>query len=293
MSPADGALGAPSHLHLNIGAGTDRGLRRELNEDSFSAADPLFVVADGMGGHVAGEVASYECIQTLTHEPTLQPGLRSAKALDLHNALTRADARIREQTNARAGTTVTGAVLVEEHGLPHWLIFNVGDSRTYRLNRGSLEQITVDHSAVQEMLDGGYLTPAEALIHPRRHVVTRAIGLGPDAEADFWLIPVDDGDRILVCSDGLTGELSDHHILETLTSVADPQEAVDSLIQASLRSGGRDNITIVLVDAHLSETPGEESSTKDPATAQLSDTTALPTAEQAPAVTHLHEENHG
>ncbi|WP_449372283.1 PP2C family protein-serine/threonine phosphatase [Arthrobacter psychrolactophilus] len=104
---------------------------------------------------------------------------------------------------------------------------------------------------------------------------------------------MEEGDRILVCSDGLTGELSDEQIHETLTTVADPQEAVDSLIQASLRSGGRDNITIVLVDAHLSEMPGAATSTTDPATAQLSHTTALPTAAQAPAVTHLHEENHG
>lgn len=242
------AHGAPG-VSLSFGFGTDRGLRRELNEDSFLAADPLFAVADGMGGHEAGEVASRECIQTLSEQSVLTASSRQATASDLAHALHLADARIRELTNARAGTTLSGVVLVEERGVPYWLVFNVGDSRTYRLSQGNFSQISVDHSEVQELVDAGFITPEEALTHPRRHVVTRALGTGTDTEADFWLVPVEEGDRILVCSDGLSGELSDTQIHRALSTLRHPQDAVDSLIQAALRSGGRDNITVVVVDA--------------------------------------------
>lgn len=244
------AAGAPAPgVRLSYGFGTDRGLRRELNEDSFLAADPLFAVADGMGGHEAGEVASRECIRTLSSQSVLAAGSREATAAQLHQALQLADTRIRELTNARAGTTVSGVVLVEERGVPYWLVFNVGDSRTYRLSQGSFSQVSVDHSEVQELVDGAFITPAEALVHPRRHVVTRALGTGSDTEADFWLVPVEDGDRIMVCSDGLSGELSDEQIHRALGTLRHPQDAVDSLIQAALRSGGRDNVTVVVVDA--------------------------------------------
>ena len=133
--------------------------------------------------------------------------------------------------------------------MPYWLVFNVGDSRTYRLSQGDFAQVSVDHSEVQELVDAGFITAAEALTHPRRHVVTRALGTGTDTEADFWLVPVEEGDRILVCSDGLSGELSDEQIHRALSTLRHPQDAVDSLIQAALRSGGRDNITVVVVDA--------------------------------------------
>lgn len=240
---------ASTGVRLSFGFGTDRGLRRELNEDAFLAADPLFAVADGMGGHEAGEVASRECIKTLSSQGVLAAGSRAATAAELDHALREADTRIRELTNARAGTTVSGVVLVEERGVPYWLVFNVGDSRTYRLSQGTFSQVSVDHSEVQELVDAGFITPAEALTHPRRHVVTRALGTGSDTEADFWLVPVEEGDRILVCSDGLSGEISDEQIHRALGTLRHPQDAVDSLIQAALRSGGRDNITVVVVDA--------------------------------------------
>ncbi|WP_113719405.1 PP2C family protein-serine/threonine phosphatase [Arthrobacter dokdonensis] len=243
----------PQGVTLSYAFGTDRGLRRELNEDAFLAADPIFAVADGMGGHEAGEVASRECISVLSQQEVLAAGSRSATAVDVQLALRQADARIRELSQARAGTTVTGVVLVEERGVPYWLVFNVGDSRTYRLSQGRFSQISVDHSEVQELVDGGFITPAEALVHPRRHVVTRALGTGPDTEADYWLLPVEDGDRILVCSDGLTGEVDDEGIRRALSALDRPQDVVDSLIQAALRSGGRDNVTLVVVDASLGE----------------------------------------
>lgn len=236
-------------ITLRWGSGTDRGLRRELNEDSFLAADPIFAVADGMGGHEAGEVASRECIKALRETAVLAPGSREASALDLQQALLQADAKIRELTDSRAGTTATGVVLVQEAGNPYWLVFNVGDSRTYRLSQGKFEQISVDHSEVQELVDAGHISSDQALVHPRRHVVTRALGTGEDTEADYWLIPVEDGDRYLICSDGLTGELSDLQIAQVLSTVEYPQDAVDSLVQAALRSGGRDNVTVLIVDA--------------------------------------------
>jgi protein phosphatase len=139
--------------------------------------------------------------------------------------------------------------VVEKLGVPYWLVLNIGDSRTYRLSRGSFSQVSVDHSAVQELVDAGQITPAQAAVHPRRHVVTRALGTGDETEADFWLLPIEEGDRMLVCSDGLNGELSDDQIAGILGSEADPQAAVDELIQAALRSGGRDNVTAIVIHA--------------------------------------------
>jgi len=212
-------------LQAVFGYASDRGLRRELNEDSLIAADPLFAVADGMGGHEAGEVASSICVRTLGDSRIVGEHLPEVPAAEVEELLAKADRQIREATGGRAGTTLTGAVLVQEESQPYWLVFNVGDSRTYRLSRGVLEQITVDHSEVQELVDLGQITPDEALVHPRRHVVTRALGTGNDTNADFWLIPVEPGDRLLVCSDGLTGEVSDGHIFQILSAVSDPQDA--------------------------------------------------------------------
>lgn len=272
MSPNNEALSseheleeAVNGLRLSFGSGTDRGLRRELNEDSFIAADPVFAVADGMGGHEAGEVASRECISVLSHQPVLMDGSRIATAADLQSALQQADYRIRELSEARAGTTLTGVAVVEERSVPYWLVFNIGDSRTYRLSQGVLSQVSVDHSEVQELVDGGYLTPAQAQVHPRRHVVTRALGTGNDTEADYWLVPIEEGDRVLVCSDGLTDEVSDEQISRALLSASSPQEAVDSLIQSALRSGGRDNVTVVVVQAeNISSKYQDQTLNKEP-----------------------------
>ena len=238
-----------SGLSLSYGYGTDRGLRRELNEDSFIASDPVFAVADGMGGHEAGEIASGMCVRALAAMPQLATGERSVTAAVIQQYLMKADSSIREATGARAGTTLTGAVVVEQMGMPYWLVMNIGDSRTYRLSQGQFAQVSVDHSEVQELVDAGEITPEEATVHPRRHVVTRALGTGDETEADYWLLPVEEGDRILVCSDGLNAELTDEHMFRILSTVGHPQDAVDALIQAALRNGGRDNVTVIVVDA--------------------------------------------
>ena len=249
MKPQPATVPPVADLRLNVGYGTDRGLRREMNEDSFLAADPVFAVADGMGGHEAGEIASGICVRTLAEMPQLASGARDATAGLVQEYLLAADESIREATGSRAGTTLSGVVVVEQLGLPYWLVLNIGDSRTYRFRNGNLAQISVDHSEVQELVDAGQISRTEAAVHPRRHVVTRALGTGYETEADYWLVPVEEGDRILVCSDGLNGELDDEQIAGILASEADPQAAVDELIQAALRSGGRDNVTCIVVDA--------------------------------------------
>ncbi|MEW1822513.1 protein phosphatase 2C domain-containing protein [Arthrobacter sp. NPDC080031] len=236
---------------LSYGYGTDRGLSRELNEDSFIAEDPVFAVADGMGGHEAGEIASALCVRTLGSLPQLASGVRSATAVAMQECIFAADFQIRNATGGRAGTTLTGVVVAEHMGVPYWLVMNIGDSRTYRLSGGDFRQITVDHSEVQELVEAGSITRDEAMVHPRRHVVTRALGTGGANEPDFWLLPIEDGDRMLICSDGLTGELNDEHMFRILSTVEKPQDAVDALIQEALLSGGRDNVTAIVVDARL------------------------------------------
>ena len=240
---------APRDVCLSYGFATDRGLRRELNEDSLIASEPVFAVADGMGGHEAGEIASGICVRTLGDSPIIGRHLPEFSAADLEALIEDADREIRRQTGGQAGTTLTGVVLVQEAGMPYWLFFNVGDSRTYRLSQGQFGQISVDHSEVQELVDLGTITSEEARTHPRRHVVTRALGTGDDAEADFWLMPVEEGDRILICSDGLSGEVTDDGIYSVLSTVRDPQQACEELVDATLRSGARDNVTLIVVDA--------------------------------------------
>ncbi len=251
MSGLDGPAedGPAEVICLNVGSSSDIGLRRKVNEDSLLVRSPLFAVADGMGGHEAGDVASRLCIETLAADPALATPGEQITAADLQAALQLADARIRQETGGRAGTTVSGVVLVREGRQPYWLFFNVGDSRSYRLHAKGLEQMSVDHSEVQELVDLGQITPAAARVHPRRNVVTRALGAGTQNQADFWLVPVEESDRILICSDGLTTELNDDQIQTILQTIPDPQPACTELIQASLRSGGRDNITVIVVDA--------------------------------------------
>ena len=151
--------------------------------------------------------------------------------------------------NGRAGTTLSGVVIASVDGMGYWLAVNIGDSRTYRFADAELEQITVDHSVVQELIDAGELTPEDASTDRRRNIITRAIGASSTGDADYWLFPAELGDRIIVCSDGLTSELPDRRIREILSTTADPQEAAEALVAEALQAGGRDNITVVIADA--------------------------------------------
>ncbi|GAA1978536.1 PP2C family protein-serine/threonine phosphatase [Microbacterium pumilum] len=242
--------GAEPPVTVAWGAASDPGLRRALNEDSFLAAPPLFLVADGMGGHRAGDVASATVIEefaTYAGRPSLSIG-------DLHSAVDRARRRVADLSDGAgdgigAGTTLSGVVICEVDGDAYWLAVNLGDSRTYRLSDGELEQISVDHSVVQELIDSGLLTPDAAARDSRRNVITRAIGGGSDSEADYWLIPAEVGDRILVCSDGLPGELDRDAIHAVLLAEADAQAAATRLVHEAMLRGGRDNITALVVDA--------------------------------------------
>lgn len=281
MSAPDGQ---PLELPLEVrwGAATHRGARRSLNEDSHLASGRAFVVADGMGGHDAGEVASRVAVEALG---PLSAGLREAPGgsatHDVEERLAIAHERLQEIGTAPgrgAGTTITGVILVEHEGAPYWLVLNLGDSRTYLLVDGRLEQVSVDHSEVQELLDAGAITAAEARTHPRRHVVTRALGPGPRPAADFWFLPVGAHDRMLVCSDGLTVELDDDRIAELLLADPDPQVAADRLVAEALHAGGRDNITVVVVDARYADDDAGAERTAPRAETETDDEDTLPRA---------------
>lgn len=227
------------------GSATDQGLVRSINEDSLLAYPPVFLVADGMGGHDAGNVAS----RVVVDEFTSLIGRDYATTEQVHDAIMRAAGRMREALGDRTGgTTVAGAALTVIDDGEYWLVFNVGDSRVYRLGESGFEQISVDHSVVQELLDSGEIDSQTARNHPERHVITRAVGTGALPEPDYWLLPVSTADRFLLCSDGLTTELADATIEHGLRSFDDPQVAADWLVGAAVESGGRDNVTVVVVD---------------------------------------------
>lgn len=228
------------------GSATDRGRVRALNEDALLAHPPVFLVADGMGGHEAGDVASRLAVEEFAR----LAGLSAVDASDLHACFRRAAQRIREAFERReGGTTVAGVALAEHEGAAHWLVFNVGDSRVYRWTDGALTQLTVDHSVVQELVDSGTLSRAAAEQHPERHVLTRALGTGADPEPDYWTLPAGPGDRLLVCTDGVTGELDAATLAEVLAGAPDSGAAAAELVRRAVEAGGRDNATALVVDA--------------------------------------------
>ncbi|MFB2598747.1 PP2C family serine/threonine-protein phosphatase [Herbiconiux sp. P17] len=238
-------------LVTSVGAATHTGLRRASNEDSYLADTPVFLVADGMGGHEAGEVASslavgaFAQLARQAHGAPLTTGdLRGA-----FEVASRAIAELGHSGLRSAGTTVSGVAIAESDGVAYWLVFNLGDSRTYRLADATLEQISVDHSVVQELVDGGELDRAAAAAHPDRNVITRALGAGGEFRPDYWLVPIESGDRILICSDGVSGELDDAIIARVLREEPEPQNAATRLVHEGILRGGRDNLTAVVVDA--------------------------------------------
>ena len=231
---------------VHVGAASDRGGRLD-NEDSYHADGGVYLVADGMGGHAAGEVASATAVDELA---ALADGTPDEE--DVRIALRRAHERVRALPSGgerRPGTTVSGVVLSRRDGLPCWLVLNVGDSRTYRMVGGVLEQLTTDHSRVAELVAAGCLDPADAARHPERHVVTRVLGGGsPEVDPDVFALPVSPTERIVVCSDGLSEALPDVRIQAELRAQADAQGAADALVGAALAVGARDNVTVLVVD---------------------------------------------
>ena len=229
-------------------AASNVGRRRAANEDSFVAKPPIFAVADGMGGHSAGDVASAAVVTRLAEIATV-PFLDTE---NIDRALARAtdDITLEGETEFGIGTTVTGAALTLHDGDAYFAVFNIGDSRVYLFDHNELSQVTVDHSVVQELVDAGQLTRDEAEHHPDSNIITRAVGFGVVPTADIWLLPARPGVRLLVCSDGLTKEVSDERIRLHLAAGLTPVETGGALIDAALAAGGRDNITTIIVDVH-------------------------------------------
>lgn len=229
------------------GAASDTGRVRQANEDSYLVVDGLFAVADGMGGHQAGEVASHLALETLQAEFTAAGTDVLVRAVENanHMLVSRSTA---DPELAGMGTTLVAMALVEASGRDAIGVVNVGDSRLYLLSDGELAQITEDHSLVATMERQGRLTAAEAAVHPQRNILTRALGIDGTVLVDSWEILPVIGDRYLICSDGLFNEVDESRIAATLRRLADPSEACRELVRLANDGGGRDNITCVVVD---------------------------------------------
>jgi PPM family protein phosphatase len=233
-----------SELRLVWAAATDTGRARPGNEDAAVAEEGLFAVADGMGGHVGGEVASRLAVETLRSSASTD-GLVEAVRIANRAILERATD---DQALRGMGTTLCALALVEEDDVTRVEVVNVGDSRAYLFRDGELEQITEDHNLVAQLEREGRLTPEEARVHPQRNIITRVLGNDPDVDVDSFPIDPFRGDRFLLCSDGLFNEIEDDEIAAVLRTNRDPQETVDELVRRANERGGRDNITVVLVD---------------------------------------------
>lgn len=240
-------------VSVRTGVATDAGRVRLSNEDSVLVGTAMFAVADGMGGHAAGDVASGLAVARLEK----LSGRRDLKPDDVREQIAQANQDIlasarQEPGRAGMGTTVAGLSLIHFAGTEHWIVFNVGDSRVYRFVDGTLVQMTVDHSEVEDLVAAGTLSPDQARSHPRRNVVTRALGSDPAPQPDVWVFPPTPGERFVICSDGLPLELSDAQIAEVLGARPTAQQAADALVRTAVGAGGRDNVTVVVVD-HLCE----------------------------------------
>jgi PPM family protein phosphatase len=242
-------------VKLRAGAASDVGRLRERNEDSYLVKEPLFAVADGLGGHLGGEVASRIAVETLTSEAGAdgpEDGIPERLRAAVHRANGAVAERASKDSRLRGmGTTLTAFVA----GRDRVYLAHVGDSRAYLLRDGDLRLLTEDHTLVQRMVREGRLTPEQAEIHPQRSVLTRALGIEDDLEVDQATVEVAADDRLLLCSDGLTSMISDEDIRKILGGYDDPQGASDALVEAANAAGGQDNITTVVVDIASAEEP--------------------------------------
>lgn len=239
---ADVVQGASATLAW--GSRSDVGLVRGHNEDSFLVQAPLFAVCDGMGGHAAGEVASSIAVSTIAEKaPASADDVLLGVAVEAANTAVLLGA---EQGVGKPGMGCTASCCLIEEG--KMAIAHVGDSRIYLLRHGSLVRVTHDHSYVEELVDSGQITADEARTHPSRSIITRALGSDPDMYADHFSLEVSNGDRVILCSDGLSSMVADSEIEALAVSSATPQQAADNLVAAALTAGGLDNVTVVVVD---------------------------------------------
>lgn len=232
-----------------VGARTDVGHHRSLNEDALLVGERVWAVADGMGGHAAGDVASRLAVTSLMELDVLgelQPDEVSAAVIRANDAIVQHGLQHPEARGL--GTTLTGLAEVSVAGVPHWAVFNVGDSRVYRYAGGTLQRATVDHSEVEELLAEGLIDAEQARTHPARHIITRSVGMRPSPPVDVWVLPQTPGERFLLCSDGLNSELDDERIAAVLAEHADARAAASALVEAVLATDARDNVTVLVVD---------------------------------------------
>jgi PPM family protein phosphatase len=233
-------------VRVVVGATSDVGLVREANEDSYLIERPLYAVADGMGGHLAGDVASSTAVRVISEQAS------SASPSDpesLVQIVTAANSAIFEKARADSGlrgmgTTCTLALVDGDRAL----IAHVGDSRAYLLSDGALEQLTEDHTLVSRMVREGKIRPEEAQHHPQRSIITRALGVDSEVEVDLLDIELHLGDRLLICSDGLSSLVGDDSIQTSLREISDPQEAAERLVAQANDAGGDDNITVIILE---------------------------------------------
>jgi|688.fasta_scaffold08471_10 serine/threonine protein phosphatase PrpC len=237
---------------LRYGAATDVGEVRTENQDAFHSSAHLWLVADGMGGHRGGEVASAIATETVVGLVGAEGGAVLPVAVEQANTAVITKS-LEDPGLAGMGTTMTAIALVRGEGADGTDVLrlvNVGDSRTYRLttNDTVVEQVTVDHSLVAQWEREGRITADQALTHPQRNVITRALGVDAVVEVDTWDLPLVTGDRYVLCSDGLTNEVDDTGITEVLRSVTEPADAAAELVRRANAAGGRDNVTVVVLD---------------------------------------------
>jgi len=246
---------------LRSGSATDVGRVRKVNQDLPLETDNLYAVADGMGGHVGGEVAAQVAVdallQVFTREPT-KAGL--AEAFSKANHAVWQESQDHSELRGM-GTTLTAVALVGgEDGRDVLALANVGDSRAYLFSEDRIVQVTADHSLAEERMRHGEITEEEAAVHPQRHILTRALGISTDVETDMWELQVRSGDRIVLCSDGLSNELSNEELAEVLATVHDPGDAAHQLVELANQHGGADNITVIVVDVLVGEEPSADGS---------------------------------
>jgi serine/threonine protein phosphatase PrpC len=260
-------------VHITCAARTDVGLIRSGNEDNYAvvADRGIFVVADGMGGHAAGEVASEMAAEGIVRDLGSFKGVSLDEAVGrVTNAIRTANAAIFERTlveHDKRGMGTTATVLILHAN--RYLIGHVGDSRAYLLRDGVIHQLTKDHSYVQEQVDAGYLTPEQARTHPYSNVITRCVGASGDVVPDIFSGTCREGDVYLLASDGLTGMVEDDALGAILQSPGSPERWVDRMVAEANRRGGLDNITAVVVRVDSVEAPGaDQAATQDVAVPQ-------------------------
>ncbi len=232
---------------VHAGAATDVGRVREVNEDAVLVGEWLFAIADGMGGQAAGEVASRLVVESLARGDCASLSGDSVRQLILDASVAIGDYGRTNPDSHGLGTTVAGFAVIP--GPSNLLaVFHVGDSRVYRLNERCLERLTTDHSEVTEFLEAGHVSPEEARHHPSRHVLTRAIVEELPPQPEIRMVPAGPGDRWMIASDGLTGEVEEAEMEAILRRHASPQECADALVSAALAAGGHDNVSVVVAD---------------------------------------------